>query len=1143
MDPKTVEMDDDQKLEDVRKRLQKEKEIKAATMKLRDFQTSDAAKAACDATMEESQQRINYFQNEFDKLQLKKQQENSTKVARTHIPITLPSLENAPPMFKAGFESSRGGSYQSTSSSSDNNSNNRMGPSRNNSITSSHYREDFISSRPLSTVDLLKAPTPITAKKVTFKLRELAYKLDIEKKVKVASERLEQLGMSAKDGNVESSERVVLLKRALQKYQGLYIPGQVNNNGTLGISGEDDITSSPGTALRRPMTGTLYVRIGGIRHQNNAPTRNSRPAESMACIKIDGATRSKTRMARNGHNGIRWNEEFEVPVTKASEIEIAVFDRPDHVPVPIGMFWLKISDLVEELRRKKVEADNDAAWVAANVQDIVSRTPTIRPGTGPLGDNPINGVEGIESWWDLEPIGQINLKFNFVKDVALRKRPSKLGRQGAVRKRKDEVREIQGHKFVPQKFFQIMCCALCTELFTGKGAQYCKFTCHQKCAEKVFIKCISSKNVEDPDEAKFAHRIPHRFETFTNLSPTWCSHCGHMLTFGRRHKNVLWLLMTDAVTWCRTIAETANKLMEEIRRRNPSGRAPLTPTKPSKPLPSEPQDQKPATLRPVPQIPQYDRPTLPSRKDNLQSISPVVDADQARLQQQMQQLHIQQQQQELDHYQRKLEQQRFLEQQQQKQLYEQQQIQQQQQELDHYQRKMEQQRYIEQQQKQLHEQEQLKQQQLQQQQLLQQQQQQKQQMEAERASRQQQEKALLEDKFRNEQARLEQLRIEQERRQQKTATPSTVPILLEQPQRPLVMPKAHVPTLKIVNKQSAKPMKKYGLNDFHFLAVLGKGNFGKVMLAEDKKDGAVYAIKALKKESIVKSDEIESARSEKRIYQVANKERHPFLTTLHSCFQTDTRLYFVMEYVQGGDLMMHIQKDKRFGEHRAKFYGCEVLLALQYFHENDIVYRDLKLDNILLSLDGHIKIGDYGLCKENMPYGATTHTICGTPEFMAPEILEEQPYDRAVDWWAYGVLMYEMLLGRAPFSGEEEDDIYDSILEDEPLYPQGFGRHEQALLQSLLVKVPTNRLGSGPTDAEEIKAHAYFRNVNFDDVYHKRIRPPFLPKVTSKTDVSNFDTEFTSETPGETPTDYRLDKVEQDLFKGFSYVSPWAQPS
>lgn len=161
------------------------------------------------------------------------------------------------------------------------------------------------------------------------------------------------------------------------------------------------------------MTGVLHVRISGIKHQNNAPTRSSRPAESMAMIKIDGSPRAKTRMARNGSNGVRWNEEFEVSVTKASEIEIAVYDKPDHVVIPIGMFWLKISDLVEDLRRKKQEADNDAAWAAANVQDLATRTPSIRPGTGPLGDNPINGVEGIESWWDLEPVGQISLKFNF----------------------------------------------------------------------------------------------------------------------------------------------------------------------------------------------------------------------------------------------------------------------------------------------------------------------------------------------------------------------------------------------------------------------------------------------------------------------------------------------------------------------------------------------------------------------------------------------------------------------------------------------------------------------------------------------------------------------------------------------------------
>ncbi|KAF9194757.1 Serine/threonine kinase [Haplosporangium sp. Z 11] len=1102
--PERKEMNDDQKLEDVRKRLQKEKEIKAATMKLRDFQQSEAAKAACDATMAESQQRINYFQNEFDKLQLKKQ-ENSPKVPRTQIAITLPSPGSAPPMMKAGLDG-QGRSYIG------HNPDNRLVPNRRASSSSSHYPDDFISQRPLSTVDLLKATTPITSKKVTYKLRELAYKLDIEKKVKAASERLEQLGMSAKEGNAESSERVVLLKRALQKYQGLYIPGQ-----------EEDSTTTPGTALRRPMTGTLYVRISGIKHQNNAPTRNSRPAESMACIKVDGAPRAKTKMARNGPSGIRWNEDFEVPVTKASEIEITVFDKPDNIPVPIGLFWLKISDLVEELRRKKVEADNDAAWKAANVLDLSTRTPVIRPGTGPLGDNPVNGVEGIESWWDFEPIGQISLKFNFgkFKDVAVRKRPSKLGRQGAVRKRKDEIREIQGHKFISQKFFQIMCCALCAELFTGKGAQCedCNFTCHQKCAEKVFIKCISSKTTEDPDEAKLNHRIPHRFEFFTNLSPTWCSHCGHMLTFGRRHKKCTECPVvahdgcSDLVpNHCGMPAETANKLMEEIRRRTQSNRQQSTsrPVRPPSFDRHSTETKVPMPQRPVPPIPQADRPTLPARPETRSDQSAAATVD-ARLQYQMQQLQLQQQQQQdFENHLRSVEQKRLSGQQQKQQM--------QQYQLQH----------IQQQQQQLH------QQQLQQQrqQLLQKQQQQ----EAERAQRVAQESIAMEDKFRNEQARLEQLRLEQEKNKQRAS-----PAVSYMDPRPLVMPTPHMPTLKIVNKQPPKPTRKYGLNDFHFLAVLGKGNFGKVMLAEDKKVGDLYAIKVLKKESIVKQDEIESARSEKRIYQVANKERHPFLTTLHSCFQTDTRLYFVMEYVRGGDLMLHIQKDKRFGEQRAKFYGCEVLLALQYFHQNNIVYRDLKLDNILLTLDGHIKIADYGLCKENMPFGATTRTICGTPEFMAPEILEEQPYDRAVDWWAFGVLMYEMLLARAPFSGEEEDDIYDSILEDEPLY-HGCGRHEQALLQSLLVKVPSLRLGSGPTDAEEIKAHAYFSNVNFDDVYHKRIRPPFLPKVSSATDVSNFDSEFTSETPGETPTDYRLDNVEQDLFKGFSYVSPWAQP-
>ena len=178
---------------------------------------------------------------------------------------------------------------------------------------------------------------------------------------------------------------------------------------------------------------------------------------------------------------------------------------------------------------------------------------------------------------------------------------------------------------------------------------------------------------------------------------------------------------------------------------------------------------------------------------------------------------------------------------------------------------------------------------------------------------------------------------------------------------------------------------RIGLDHFNFLAVLGKGNFGKVMLAETKKSKKLYAIKVLKKEFIIENDEVESIRSEKRVFLIANRERHPFLTSLHACFQTETRVYFVMEYISGGDLMLHIQRGQ-FGTRRAQFYAAEVCLALKYFHENGVTYRDLKLDNILLTLDGHIKIADYGLCKEDMWYGSATSTFCGTPEFMAPEV-------------------------------------------------------------------------------------------------------------------------------------------------------------
>ncbi|KAJ3022317.1 Serine/threonine kinase [Thoreauomyces humboldtii] len=330
------------------------------------------------------------------------------------------------------------------------------------------------------------------------------------------------------------------------------------------------------------------------------------------------------------------------------------------------------------------------------------------------------------------------------------------------------------------------------------------------------------------------------------------------------------------------------------------------------------------------------------------------------------------------------------------------------------------------------------------------------------------------------------------------------------------------------------------LNDFNFLAVLGRGAFGKVMLAAEKATQQLYAIKALKKEFIIQNDDVKSTKLEKRIFQAASAAHHPFLVNLHSCFQTDTRVYFVMEYVSGGDLMAHIQEKKRFSQARAKFYACEVLLALEYFHASNIIYRDLKLDNILMAPDGHIKVADYGICKENMPYGQTTRTFCGTPDYMAPEVLSSNRYGRSVDWWSFGVLIYVMLVGRYPFHGEDEQDVLDAIMNDQVEYPSNIPKDTLSLLQGLMNKNPARRLGGGRLGAEEIKRHPYFIGVDWQAFMDKRIPPPWIPTIKHATDVSNFDPEFTREKAVLTPINSVLSTADQNEFRDFTYVSEWA---
>ncbi|XP_024119384.1 serine/threonine-protein kinase N2 [Oryzias melastigma] len=333
---------------------------------------------------------------------------------------------------------------------------------------------------------------------------------------------------------------------------------------------------------------------------------------------------------------------------------------------------------------------------------------------------------------------------------------------------------------------------------------------------------------------------------------------------------------------------------------------------------------------------------------------------------------------------------------------------------------------------------------------------------------------------------------------------------------------------------------QFSLQDFKCVAVLGRGHFGKVLLAEYKSTGEMFAIKALKKGDIVARDEVDSLMCEKRIFETVNSVRHPFLVNLFACFQTAEHVCFVMEYAAGGDLMMHIHTDV-FSEPRAVFYAACVVLGLQFLHEHKIVYRDLKLDNLLLDTEGYVKIADFGLCKEGMGYKDRTSTFCGTPEFLAPEVLTETSYTRAVDWWGLGVLIFEMLVGESPFPGDDEEEVFDSIVNDEVRYPRFLSTEAISIMRRLLRRSPERRLGAGEKDAEEVKKHPFFRDVDWNGLLAKKVKPPFVPTIQDANDVSNFDEEFTSEAPILTPPrDPRmLNSEEQGLFSDFDYIADW----
>uniref|UniRef100_A0AAQ4R647 Protein kinase C n=1 Tax=Gasterosteus aculeatus aculeatus TaxID=481459 RepID=A0AAQ4R647_GASAC len=339
------------------------------------------------------------------------------------------------------------------------------------------------------------------------------------------------------------------------------------------------------------------------------------------------------------------------------------------------------------------------------------------------------------------------------------------------------------------------------------------------------------------------------------------------------------------------------------------------------------------------------------------------------------------------------------------------------------------------------------------------------------------------------------------------------------------------PLYAVPKKDHLRP--KFTVDDFVLHKMLGKGSFGKVFLAELKKSGEFYAVKALKKDVVLMDDDVECTMVERRVLSLAWE--NPFLTHLHCTFQTKENLFFVMEYLNGGDLMFHIQFSHKFDVHRTTFYAAEIICGLQFLHSKGIIYRDLKLDNVLLDSEGHIKIADFGMCKENMQDESRTATFCGTPDYIAPEILLGQKYNSSVDWWSFGVLLYEMLIGQSPFHGRNEEELFQSIRTDNPAYPRWLTRDAKDILIKLFVREPEGRLGV----KGNIRQHSFFSATDWAALEQRKVEPPFRPTLTSPSDCSNFDKEFINEKPRLSCVDRTLiNSVDQTMFKNFSFVNP-----
>ena len=307
---------------------------------------------------------------------------------------------------------------------------------------------------------------------------------------------------------------------------------------------------------------------------------------------------------------------------------------------------------------------------------------------------------------------------------------------------------------------------------------------------------------------------------------------------------------------------------------------------------------------------------------------------------------------------------------------------------------------------------------------------------------------------------------------------------------------------------SHKTINEVKLEDFKILKVIGRGSFGKVCIVEYLPTNEIFAMKSLKKDILIEEEQIESTLLEKEILQNID---HQFLCKLIFYFQTEDRIFFVMPFLSGGELFQHLKKFKRFSEEMVRFYGAQIAIALQYLHDKKIIYRDLKPENILLDEKGYLCLVDFGMAKK-LEYNKKALSFCGTPEYLAPEILKGEGYDENIDWWSLGIILYEMICGIPPFYDDNLDKIYYLIQNTEVSFPHNIYLSDDVkdIIFNLLKKDVKERLGYS-SGIVEIKNHSFFKGINFQDIENKKIEAPFIPKIDNSTDVQNFDEIFTNE--------------------------------